>query len=147
MERINTHLPEDLVLKKAAVISGKPTAISAAIVAAQYSIRPLQPMSKEDLHRAIERIERRTSLLITIEKKGKTVTRDLKPLVFNLTVPERNGTLGIAALVSARPSGNCRPRDLVRSLFPEYRESDFLVTRTACLADVDGVLTIMSAGA
>ncbi len=137
-ESINRWLPEGLVIKKSGMLTVKPVSISSAMAAARYSIRPLESLSRRQIVEAVEKALHSDSLLITIMKKEKQLEIDIKPLIYNLTVQENNGTLGMEAVLSAQPSKTCRPIDLIQCLFPGKGLGDFLITRTASFQDVEG---------
>ena len=143
---INAGLPEGLCIKKSSLLDKKPVSLFDTIVASRYIFIPVDSVSAGLLSEAVETLLSQKSIEITVEKKGKSVSVDLKPLIYKLDMKENNDTSYIEAVLSARPSKTCRPVDLISALFPGKKPADFLLKRTECLKDDNnGLLTKMEA--
>jgi hypothetical protein len=101
--------------------------------AARYRLVPRRPTGKAQLQRAVAELLDRERSIVTSMKKGRTVERDIRPLVLELRVIEEGEHNALEAVLEAKPGRTCRPDDLIRALFPDRGPADFAVTRTACL--------------
>lgn len=141
----NARLPEGLCIKKSSLLDKKPVSLFDTIVASRYIFIPVDSSSTGLLSEAVEKLLSQKSIEITVEKKGKSVSVDLKPLIYELEMKENKNTSYIEAVLSARPSKTCRPVNLISCLFPGKGLADFLIKRTECLKDDNGMLTKMEA--
>lgn len=142
---INAGLPEELCIKKSSLLDKKPVSLFDTVVASRYIFIPVDSVSAGLLSEAVETLLSKKSIEITVEKKGKSVSVDLKPLIYELEMKENKNTSYIEAVLSARPSKTCRPVDLISCLFPGKGFGDFLIKRTECLKDDNDLLTKMEA--
>ncbi len=141
---VNTKLPEGLSIKKSGLLEKKPLSLFEAIVASRYAFIPVDPISTGKLSEAVNNLNSKESIEITVDKKDKNVKIDLKPLIHELKVKENNNAGCIEAVLSNRPSKTCRPLDLIACLFPEKGTAGFLITRVDCLKEDNGVLAKMA---
>lgn len=130
---VKAWLPEGLRINKSIMMKDRPMSLNASIVAARYLFEPIIPMSYSQLSDIVNKIRGQKNLCITIEKKGKHIEKDFKPLIYDLTVKENHATAYIEAILSMLPAKTCRPVDLVQCLFPGKGLADFLITRIVCL--------------
>lgn len=131
-------LPEGIHINRIVPLYEETSSLHATIVAAAYTFIPIQPTSDNELSKAVENITSRDSLVIDVEKKGKQMRKDLKPLIHEIRVMRNADTSGITAVLSLLPANTCRPDELLRCLFPSATMADFIITRTACLMNDNG---------
>ncbi len=138
---LSSFLPNGITIKKCRLLPGKPESLNAAILAATYCFKSLEPVKEEALSLAIKTFLSTNSIMIQRERKGKTQVVDLRSTVYNLTIEELDGTIYINGVLSMIPGKTCRPAELLAYLFPEIVPTGFLVTRTACLQNSGGTFS------
>lgn len=137
---INRWLPEGLGIKRGYMLDKKPTALNASIAAGRYLFRPNCRMDNEEIDRALSLFHESGSLPFSVEKKGVTVEKELKRLILCFSRPDFENESCFEAVLSLMPGNTCRPDELIAVLFPHRRQTEFLVSRTACLCDIGGEL-------
>jgi len=136
-------LPEGLEIVEIHRLSEKPISLSASIAAAEYTFIPLTGTSHAELHDAVATVMGQTELIRVKERKGKTIEKDMRPLIHELELTGNTAQPILRALLWAAPGKTCRPDDLL-SFFPTPRPTtDFLITRVRCFtAESEGLSAI-----
>jgi len=129
-EDINRYLPEGLEVLAAAGSPLKQESLSEEIAAARMRFEPLGE-ALPDLAQRIERLLAAGSLVVTVERRGESRQRDIRPLIYSLALSGAGGAF--EAMLAAEPGRTCSPAHLMAGLAPELSLFDFLVTRLACL--------------
>jgi radical SAM-linked protein len=139
-DTLKEWLPRGLDVLKCRLLVKKPVSLNAASVAARYSLVPVTRIDEEELVRAVTGVMKKKSLPVKVEKKGKTVEMDIRPGIYSMTVEKNYGMMYLQATLSMLPGKTCRPAHLIPCLFSEKDATDFMITRLACLQEVDGKL-------
>lgn len=133
-------LPDGLQVIKNTLHENKPVSLSAATVAARYSLIPVEQVAPARLTEAVKRIVSSKTLKTRIKKKGKEVEMDIRPSIYDMRVEKKYGIMHIQVILSMLPGRTCRPVDLIPCLLPGKEAGDFLITRLICLQDNNGAL-------
>jgi radical SAM family uncharacterized protein/radical SAM-linked protein len=146
---LNTMLPPDLLVLSCRPIAEHAPSLSSSIVAAAYRIEVLGDAPDiATMRSAVDTAAASASLPVKIVRDGAAKIKELRPLILDLTVgPGKNpGEIsGIEALLSLEPGKTCKPSELLESLFPGSRFSDFAVERTECFCREQGKLVTPAA--
>jgi len=135
---VNRFLPMDTELREARMSLAKPVSLSAAMTAARYRFTALAG-SADDLADRVAALLSAQAVTVRIEKKGETVTRDIRPQILALAVSEQPGSF--EALLSAAPGNTCPPGVLLTALLPGHALLDYFVVRLACFTGEPNNLT------
>ncbi len=138
-DTLQPWLPEGLCINESTLLAKKPVSLSAATVAANYTLIPVGTLDGDQLLNAVKNVLASKNLFVTVIKKGKHIEMDIRPYIYSLILEKKYGTMYINAVLSMLPGKTCRPADLITCLLPEERKTDFLITRLACLQDNKGV--------
>jgi radical SAM family uncharacterized protein/radical SAM-linked protein len=128
--RLNAMLPQDLRVLSCSMLSGTEGSLTSSIVGARYLITAETNPDAAALTASIRHIMSRTTQPITIIKNGVVKTKDLRPLVEELSL---NADGSLEALLTLLPGATCKPSELVALLFPGHPFNEFVVVRRACL--------------
>jgi radical SAM family uncharacterized protein/radical SAM-linked protein len=126
---INKWLPTGLFIKEISPIDPGIPSINISVRSADYKFFPVERMEEAFIEERIHELNEKSEIVIE-RKKGDTIKRiDLKPLICDLKIAGRNSEFGISARLSLSPEATCKPSELIRLLFPEKPDSDFLIFR------------------
>jgi radical SAM-linked protein len=132
-EKINRWLPNGLRIENVRKVDGKPESLNATITAGHYVIVPHGAMQRNEVRGAVEHIRNSKQLIIDIERKGTHGKKDLRPLIYKVQYYTHDGVVCIDAVLSMLAGKTCRPSELLHTMFPAKRFSDFFVRRIECL--------------
>jgi len=128
---MNRWLPEGLKIKSIGKTIDK-TSLSSAITAARYRIFPPRVFSAEQMRETLNRLDKKTEIIIQREKNGKLTEKNIRPAILNTTVYGADNPCWEATL-SLTPGASCKPSEFVSALCPNENFSDFLVCRAECI--------------
>lgn len=129
---VNRWLPEGLSVQECISIGPEEPALNASIYAAEYRFEPLAVIDRDIIAERIATVIAQQAIVLTVEKKGQKKSKDIRPGILNLLLPEL-GTPGWRATLAMHGSTSCKPSELVTALFEHLHSTDFLITREACL--------------
>ncbi|MBD3346497.1 MAG: DUF2344 domain-containing protein, partial [Chitinivibrionales bacterium] len=130
---VNRWLPRDLEVIECISCNHKPSSITSSLKAGEYLVRFTDEIGEKDIERAVDEFKKQSRIVVTLEKKGRTVEKDIAPMVTGLEKVMLSGCPGLRARLSLAPDRTCRPADLLAKLFPGRSPSSFAVTRMECL--------------
>jgi radical SAM-linked protein len=136
---INRYLPEGLAAVRSVQLQSKPDAVSASMTAGRYLVA-LPQQVREHAQKRIDSFLFAGECKIQVERKGETITRDIRLLVHDIKLSDAGGNCAIEAVLSMAPGRVCRPRELIPALFPGTALSEFFISRMECLGIKAGIL-------
>ena len=110
----------------------QPASLNSSIIAGTYSFIPLVSLDSKDLKTALNKMKEEKHIFVSVFKKGKEIVKDIKPLIYNAELIQRDEMWSINTFLSMQPLQSCRPQDFFSGLLPDYDTSDFLIIRTGC---------------
>lgn len=124
MERLNNDLPDNLQIIKAEKLEEGSKTLGKVLDSAIYQIKIYIREEDDNLDDKInDFIKNSSELNITkINKKGREVTRDIKPNIFDFTCEQENNVLIINTTLSLRINEILSPNDLLKLLRENFEE-------------------------
>ena len=132
-ETLKKWLPNDLEIVESTMLSKKPRALNAAIVAGRYRFEPLVDLDPAFIKIRLNDILNRTSIKAMIKKKRDRVEKEVRNLIHSATSASDGATNTITATLSMLPGDTLRPAEFIKLLFPEQDFFDFNIIREECL--------------
>lgn len=116
VERLTAVSPQGLVIYTAREVVLNAPSLQPLVRSAEYLIRFLDEVDVDALRARVAALLAAETMMLSSEHKGKTRTKDMRPLIYALAV-EDNGQL--LAHIAAGERGNLRTEDLLAELAPE----------------------------
>ena len=73
------------LIKQTVLLNAKPVSLNAAIVAANYSILPIEINDYDEISKALELLLTKQTILLKVQKKKRVAEIDIRPLIYSLT--------------------------------------------------------------
>lgn len=112
LRRLNEVLPPGLEIREGAALAPDAPGLAAIVNAALYSLTPKQPDQEALRGRAAELLNA-SELMITKSTKRGPRPRDMRPLLYELSVEEAAPDVTLRLLCACGSSGNLRPDQLL----------------------------------
>ena len=140
MLRLNSMLPPDLRVRLCSQISVAAQSLTESIVGGRYRIIPYEKTLRDAAAGAIEKVLAEKETLVLVTKNEVTKEKNIRPFIHS--VSSGTGLEGpcIDAVLSLKAAATCKPSELVKTMFPESKFTDFLVVRKSCLIENAGKL-------
>ncbi len=139
---LDQWLPAGLVVTRPDFLAHKQPSLNASISAARYRFEPPREIAADEGERSLARrvyeFLARETFVVTREKNGKPIYKDIRPLVYSLQTASHNGKQSVRAVVSMKPAQTCRPDELSAALFPECAFYALRIWREECLVEPGG---------
>lgn len=130
--RVNTMLPPGLRVLFMMPLDRAGLSLSASITAGKYRFTPVVGMDASETRKRVNDVLKSAALPVIVSKNGSTMTKDIRPLIRELRIDERDCRV-VEAVLALEPGATCKPSELMTALFPGRRFADFIVARNACL--------------
>jgi radical SAM-linked protein len=137
--RVNAMLPPDLRVLSVNPLNEAGPSLSASIIAGKYRFTPAVELDPFEVRKTLNDAREAPALQVVVSKNGHTLTKDIRPLIRELRLGERDD-IAVEAVLALDPGATCKPSELLSALFPGQGFFDFLVARTACLIRKNGKL-------
>jgi len=116
IERIQAVSPNGLTIHSIKEVDPKSPALQTLIRSGEYHIRFEDGVARSELQQKIDDILAQDQIIVTRQRKRKTVQYDMRPLIINLSIDEYNN---LQAHLAVGDQGNLRPDLLLEYL--EYQ--------------------------
>jgi radical SAM family uncharacterized protein/radical SAM-linked protein len=140
---VNDFLPQGLCIRKYFEIPLRHQSLNEDIRAGHYSFSFSSSSGYSWLDSPVvgERISRflaAPDVPVVVQKDGEKRVKNIRRLVLELAVAEKEGIPSFEATLSLEPKNTCRPSELLAALFPETEASRWIVCRKQCLRRAHG---------
>lgn len=116
VESLRAVSPEGLVIYEAREVALDAPSLQPMVRSAEYRIRFLDDVDVDALRARVAVLLAAETMMLSSEHKGKTRTKDMRPLIYALSVQDDGELL---AHIAAGEHGNLRTEDLIAELVPE----------------------------
>lgn len=135
LQKINSYLPEGMTVTGLEEIPSYRPSLSEEIQGFQYQLelpKTSDPLSDQAIQARLDRFLAADTFSITRESKGKTIQKNIRPLVKDLHLEP--GQRRIELLASCEPAGMVRPQDILLKVCdldePAVRMTRIIKTQT-----------------
>jgi len=144
-EMLNSFLPRGLFIKRNAEIPMHHESLHEGVCAGKYSFSLIKypewpEYSQDTIKTAILRFLAQDTAVISIDKKGVRVQKDIRPFVIAIDISENDSGQLFIATLRMEPNKTCKPAELAAALLPDVNFSSWLIFRKACMRKRDGML-------
>ncbi len=112
-ERLLAVSPSGLEIYALESLDARHPTLQSLVRSAEYSISFEDDLSAEQLQTAVDALLARESIIKTEQRKGRTRSQDLRPLIYALQIEAERV---LVAHIAVGDQGNVRPDDLLREL-------------------------------
>lgn len=130
--KVNGFLPDDLEVVSFQKFLTKQPSINSSVLKAEYLFSPVEEIAVQLMEQRVRDALDAEQLSLEIEKKGKRVIKDIRPLIDDLEVVVENDRHCWKGVLHLAPSATCKPSELLKFLFPEKPITRFSVVRKSC---------------
>ena len=128
---MNNWLPPDLGIAGFHKIESTTPSLNGSIYKARYSFSLPVEIDLADLSRRIDALMSSGNAVVTIEKKGNYIEKDIRPGILGLQL-SGNGRFEFSALLALNTLSSCRPSELINALYLSEFQTKMVITRTEC---------------